>query len=168
MYNCIYSKSNWIIVKNPNNNYFILPRFEGIIPGKFINLFIRPVLGSLWCFFSDFPKIKNISYLDLKYTKSPGTFSRCILRNLEKKIIKCRLRSGIQKYFTLDNVFFFGRVDNRYRKNIVKKKFSYLGRKTKSCVRGVAMNPVDHPHGGNTKTNKPEVSKWGWIAKHSK
>jgi len=28
----------------------------------------------------------------------------------------------------------------------------------KSKVRGVAMNPVDHPHGGRTKTNKPEVS----------
>jgi ribosomal protein L2 len=30
------------------------------------------------------------------------------------------------------------------------------------------MNPVDHPHGGRTKTNKPEVSPWGWTAKHNK
>jgi ribosomal protein L2 len=30
------------------------------------------------------------------------------------------------------------------------------------------MNPVDHPHGGRAKTNKPEKSPWGWIAKHSK
>jgi ribosomal protein L2 len=29
------------------------------------------------------------------------------------------------------------------------------------------MNPVDHPHGGRTKTNKPEVSLWGKIAKHN-
>jgi large subunit ribosomal protein L2 len=28
----------------------------------------------------------------------------------------------------------------------------------KSKVRGVAMNPVDHPHGGRTKTNNPEKS----------
>ena len=35
-------------------------------------------------------------------------------------------------------------------------------------VRGVAMNPVDHPHGGNTKTNSPEVSPWGWVAKRNK
>ena len=34
-------------------------------------------------------------------------------------------------------------------------------------VRGVAMNPVDHPHGGRTKTNQPEVSPWGWVAKHN-
>jgi large subunit ribosomal protein L2 len=31
----------------------------------------------------------------------------------------------------------------------------------KPKVRGVAKNPVDHPHGGRTKTNKPEVSPWG-------
>jgi len=28
----------------------------------------------------------------------------------------------------------------------------------KPKVRGVARNPVDHPHGGRTKTNQPEVS----------
>jgi large subunit ribosomal protein L2 len=32
----------------------------------------------------------------------------------------------------------------------------------------VAMNPVDHPHGGRTKTNKPEVSPWGWVTKYNK
>jgi large subunit ribosomal protein L2 len=31
-----------------------------------------------------------------------------------------------------------------------------FGKKPK--VRGVARNPVDHPHGGRTKTNQPEVS----------
>jgi len=41
-----------------------------------------------------------------------------------------------------------------------------LGKKSKS--RGVARNPVDHPHGGRTKTNQPEVSIWGWIAKRNK
>lgn len=38
----------------------------------------------------------------------------------------------------------------------------------KSKVRGVARNPVDHPHGGRTKTNQPEVSIWGWVAKRNK
>lgn len=28
-------------------------------------------------------------------------------------------------------------------------------------VRGIAMNPVDHPHGGKSNTPKPEVSPWG-------
>lgn len=38
-----------------------------------------------------------------------------------------------------------------------KAGINYLtGKKPK--VRGVARNPVDHPHGGRTKTNQPEVS----------
>jgi large subunit ribosomal protein L2 len=38
------------------------------------------------------------------------------------------------------------------------KAGSLIIRGLKSRVRGVAKNPVDHPHGGRTKTNKPEVS----------
>ena len=28
-------------------------------------------------------------------------------------------------------------------------------------VRGVAMNPVDHPHGGRTNGGRPSVTPWG-------
>jgi large subunit ribosomal protein L2 len=31
----------------------------------------------------------------------------------------------------------------------------------KSIVRGVAMNPVDHPNGGRTKSFSGEKSPWG-------
>jgi large subunit ribosomal protein L2 len=46
-----------------------------------------------------------------------------------------------------------------FNKKIIYGKAGFLkffGKKSK--VRGVAKNPVDHPHGGNTKTNSPEVS----------
>jgi large subunit ribosomal protein L2 len=35
-------------------------------------------------------------------------------------------------------------------------------------VRGVAMNPIDHPHGGGegrTGTGKPPVDPWGNLTK---
>lgn len=32
-------------------------------------------------------------------------------------------------------------------------------------VRGVAMNPVDHPHGGQTSGGRPSVSPWGKLTK---
>lgn len=32
-------------------------------------------------------------------------------------------------------------------------------------VRGVAMNPVDHPHGGRTKGGRPSVTPWGISTK---
>ena len=28
-------------------------------------------------------------------------------------------------------------------------------------VRGIAMNPVDHPHGGRTNGGRPSVTPWG-------
>jgi ribosomal protein L2 len=45
---------------------------------------------------------------------------------------------------------------------ISKKKAGrsrWLGRRPK--VRGVAMNPVDHPHGGRTSGGRPSVTPWG-------
>jgi len=41
-----------------------------------------------------------------------------------------------------------------------------LGKRPK--VRGVAMNPVDHPHGGGegkSSGGRPSVSKWNVLAK---
>jgi large subunit ribosomal protein L2 len=32
-------------------------------------------------------------------------------------------------------------------------------------VRGVAMNPVDHPHGGRTNGGRPSVTPWGLPTK---
>ena len=38
-------------------------------------------------------------------------------------------------------------------------------------IRGVAMNPVDHPHGGGegkTSGGRPSASPWGKLCKNSK
>lgn len=35
-------------------------------------------------------------------------------------------------------------------------------------VRGIAMNPVDHPHGGRTNGGRPPVSPWGKSSKGGK
>lgn len=32
-------------------------------------------------------------------------------------------------------------------------------------VRGCAMNPVDHPHGGRTGESRPSVTPWGVLTK---
>jgi len=41
--------------------------------------------------------------------------------------------------------------------------YSNLGKKPK--VRGVAKNPVDHPHGGRTKSIRFQQTPWGKPAK---
>ena len=45
----------------------------------------------------------------------------------------------------------------------MSKKLGY-----RSSVRGIAMNPVDHPHGGRTNGGRPSVTPKGQITKGHK
>jgi large subunit ribosomal protein L2 len=45
----------------------------------------------------------------------------------------------------------------------MSKKLGY-----RSSVRGIAMNPVDHPHGGRTNGGRPSVTPKGFITKGQK
>ena len=62
-----------------------------------------------------------------------------------------------------------GKVSNLDNHNTVKAKAGrsrWLG--IRPTVRGVAMNPVDHPHGGGegkTSGGRPSVSPWGKLTK---
>ena len=114
--------------------------------------------------FFDLGKYNNNS----KFIKSNGTFSQVLRINKELNLVLVQLPSGNKKYFPSDYLCTLGRNSNIF------KKFSIIGKAGLNrnlgknvIVRGVAMNPVDHPHGGRTKTNKPEVSPWGWVTKHS-
>lgn len=96
------------------------------------------------------------------YIKSSGTFSQILQINKDLNIVLVILPSGKKKYVSMDYLCTLGRNNNIFKKFIVIGKAGInriLGKNIK--VRGVAMNPVDHPHGGRTKTNKPEVSPWG-------
>lgn len=53
-------------------------------------------------------------------------------------------------------------------KQVEGKWGTFVTFKKHIVVRGVAQNPVDHCNGGRTKAKQPELSPWGWIAKHSK
>jgi len=62
-----------------------------------------------------------------------------------------------------------GKVGNIYHKFY---KYSTAGRRrlcgSRPHVRGVAMNPIDHPHGGGegkTSGGRISVSRWGILTK---
>jgi len=62
----------------------------------------------------------------------------------------------------------YGIITNKWNNQIIGKagKNRGIGRKPK--VRGVAMNPCDHPHGGgNGKRSKPKqpVNAWNTVFK---
>lgn len=103
-----------------------------------------------------------------KVATSSGTY--CILLDLNKdnKTVVLLYPSKIIKVLSIYNLCTLGRVNN-INNNLRKIGKAGINRNLgfKSIVRGVAKNPKDHPHGGKTKTNSPEVSPWGWITKSS-
>ena len=75
------------------------------------------------------------------------------------------MRSGEMRRVLAECRATLGEVGNSEHENIVSGKAGrsrWLGRRPK--VRGVAMNPVDHPLGGGegrTSGGRPAVSPWG-------
>lgn len=103
------------------------------------------------------------------YAKAAGTFCQLKDMNVDLNVCKVILPSGDIKISNINLFVKLGRCANIFNKKIVYGKagfLKFLGKKPKN--RGVARNPVDHPHGGRTKTNSPEVSPWGWVAKRNK
>lgn len=103
------------------------------------------------------------------YARSSGTY--CILLSMDELSLICKVQlpSGLSIYVDGNNSVTLGRNSNIWKyKEIVGKAGRNVLRGFKSSVRGVAMNPVDHPHGGRTKTNSPEKTPWGKIAKFKK
>ena len=80
-----------------------------------------------------------------------------------------RLPSGEVRMVNENCLATIGTVGNKSHENIKIGKAGrsrWLGKRPK--VRGVAMNPVDHPHGGGegrTSGGRHPVSPWGTPAK---
>lgn len=104
-----------------------------------------------------------------QYARSGGTFCKVISVNWDKNTARILLPTGLIKIISIFCSATLGRASNidHNREFLVKAGFSRnIG--IKPSVRGVAMNPVDHPHGGRTKTSSPEFTPWGKIAKFNK
>ena len=114
----------------------------------------------------------NIYIIDRKktiFTKASGCYSIHINISHENNYSRFTLASGVVKILYNYNFVTLGRNSNIHASSITIGKAGInvkLG--FKSSVRGVAMNPVDHPHGGRTKTNSPQRTPWGKIAKKNK
>jgi large subunit ribosomal protein L2 len=94
-----------------------------------------------------------------KYARSAGTFCKLLNLNFEKDIAKIILPTGLIKFISIFCNVTLGRASNINHNNEFFGKAGYFRNKgVRPSVRGVAMNPVDHPHGGRTKTNSPEMT----------
>lgn len=99
-----------------------------------------------------------------KYIKAAGTYGQLIKLDLKNAHIK--MPSGKTICLKKDSSANLGIISNKnQRKTILGKagRNRLLGRR--SIVRGIAMNPVDHPHGGRTNGGRPSVTPWGLPTK---
>lgn len=115
--------------------------------------------------------IHNISLIPSskgKLIRSAGTSAQ-LIQKLNNKYAKIRLSSGEFKLILLSCYATLGIVSNLNHKKI---KLGKAGRSRwlnrRPIVRGVAKNPVDHPHGGGegkTSGGRPSVTPKGKITK---
>jgi large subunit ribosomal protein L2 len=91
-----------------------------------------------------------------------GTYRKIIKKDYKLGMAIIKLRSGIYKGVDLNAMATIGKISNGEHQNCVLGKAGmsrWLG--IRPTVRGVAKNPVDHPHGGgNGKTSggRPSVT----------
>lgn len=103
--------------------------------------------------------------------RAAGAQAQLIKKN-EDGYAMIRLVSGELRLISLECKATLGAVSNIDHKNINLGKAGrsrWLGRRP--TVRGVAMNPIDHPHGGGqgkTSGGRPSVTPWGWSTKGMK
>ena len=95
--------------------------------------------------------------------RSAGASAQLLAR--EGSYAQLRLRSGEIRKVHVDCRATIGEVGNEeHNLESVGKAGRMRWRGVRPTVRGVAMNPIDHPHGGGegrTSAGRPPVSPWG-------
>lgn len=107
------------------------------------------------------PEGSFIHNIDNKFSKAAGMFSQLIEKNQHN--CKIKLASGTLKTVSSYLVATIGVVSNDSN---LSRTFKKAGRSRwlnkRPTVRGVAMNPVDHPHGGGEgKKSGKRLTPWG-------
>ena len=121
----------------------------------------------------DIPLGTNIHCVEMKpgkggqIARSAGTSARLVAK--EGIYSTLRLQSGEMRKVLSDCRATLGTVSNQENNlKSIGKAGANRWRGKRPTVRGVAMNPIDHPHGGGegrTSGGRPPVSPWGQSAK---
>jgi large subunit ribosomal protein L2 len=158
-------------LKYSTGTYSYVLAARGLKPGDFIFSTIRPPRFSLkyklGCniilryldYRSIFFNLEIIPGNGSKYARAAGTYCKIISMNFNKDLVKIQLPTGLIKIISIYCFVTLGMASNHNnKKEFLTKAGFYRNLGFRPTVRGVAMNPVDHPHGGRTKTNSPELT----------
>jgi len=123
----------------------------------------------------DFPLGSLLHLVEMKPQKgaqlgrSAGSYVKLVQKDFEKGYARVRLPSKKEINLSLNVRGVFGVVSNSPNRT---KDLSKAGRSRwlgwRPSVRGVAMNPVDHPHGGGegkTSGGRPSSTPWGRLTR---
>jgi len=118
-----------------------------------------------------FSIINNIElYPNKGFSLSRAAGSSCILTSMQDKdTVTLKLKSGWNIFLSKKCLASSGCVSNvKHKFNNLKKAGISWALGNRPSVRGVAMNPCDHPHGGGEGKKSPpsaQKSPWGWFTK---
>lgn len=106
-----------------------------------------------------------------QFGRAAGDSCQVESRHTKKPYVQVKLSSGERRLIHENCMATIGVVSNPfhgYQQLGKAGRSRWLGRRPRT--RGVAMNPVDHPHGGGEGKTKgrPSCSKWGWTCKGRK
>ncbi len=142
-----------------NPKIYIFPKFRA---GDYAPVAYLPIMT---CFFN----ISSSLTEHVWYCKASGTFCTMIRINSDRGYCTVKIPSNRYMIVVESSYVMLGRNSNVLPKGIwIGKAGINIKNGFRPTVRGVAKNPVDHPHGGRTKTNSPERTPWGRVAKFNK
>lgn len=96
----------------------------------------------------------------IKFARSAGTSCQIIQKTIKNCCV--RLPSGNLFNISMDAFATIGVLSNfQHNKIVIGKAGKNRIAGIRPSVRGIAMNPVDHPHGGRTNGGQPSVTPWG-------
>ena len=108
--------------------------------------------------------LELIPNTQFKLIRSAGVFGT--IYSIDSPNITVKLPSGELRKFNENCRATIGIVSNSDHSKTIIGSAGYnrlLGKRP--IVRGVAMNPIDHPHGGDTSGGRPSASPWGRLTK---
>lgn len=161
-----------VLYKDGERKYIVAPK--GLEVGnEIISSETTPVKPGNCMVLRNMPLGTMIHCIELKpgkgaqIARSAGTAAQLVAK--EGMYVSLRLRSGEMRKVLADCKAVVGEVSNSEHNLIsLGKAGAKRWRGVRPTVRGVAMNPVDHPHGGGegrTSGGRHPVSPWGTPTK---
>ena len=116
-----------------------------------------------------FRKVSNLELrpgVGVQYVRSAGCFAKVTKLDKINHTALVKLPSGVRKFFSMYSISTLGSCALKLKRKLINTKSGFWRTHgVKPKVRGVARNPVDHPHGGRTKSIKYPRTPWGKTTK---